>query len=167
MSSISFGSSIPVSYQSQTQGPAQQLQANVKQLAQSLQSGDLSGAQKAYTSLQQTLGTDASSSTNPLNKDLSSLGQALQSGNLSGAQQAFAQLGQDAQTSAGSEAGGKSHGAHHHHHHAGGTTGAASLATSTQPSTAGSPIVLPTATSNSIDQPGVGYGPNISVNITA
>ncbi len=120
MSSISFGSTAPVSYQPLTQNPAQQLQANVKQLAQSLQGGDLAGAQQAYSSLQQTLGSGASSSANPLNKDLSSLGQALQSGNLSNAQQAFAQLGQDAQATTGKSGGGKAHGAHHHHAHGGG-----------------------------------------------
>ena len=94
----------------------QQRASDFKTLAQSLQSGDLSGAQSAFASLQQLAGaqsastqasTTASSSTNPIASDFASLGQALGSGDLSSAQQAFAKLQQDMQGV---------HGGHHHHH---------------------------------------------------
>lgn len=72
------------------------------QLAQALKSGDLTGAQKAYASLQQL--RQQQGQTGPqtaeqalLQKDLTAVGQALQSGDLAGAQKAFAQLKQDIQ----------------------------------------------------------------------
>jgi hypothetical protein len=79
-------------------------------LGQALQSGDLSTAQQAYATAQQSVqkpgghgghhhhhhaqgtATTAASSTNPTDQLLAELGQALQSGDLSGAQQDFASL---------------------------------------------------------------------------
>ena len=99
------------------------------QLNQALQSGDLAGAQKAYSSLQQLTpgGNQNSGSTagangaNSIQSDFSALGQALQSGDLSGAQKAFTQVQQ------GMQAG---RAGHHHHHH----SKAANDTTSTQDS---------------------------------
>ncbi len=128
--SISSISSNPDYYQNySTNGPSglkQQSQQDFKSLAESLQSGDLSGAQSAFASLMQlfpnlsssvnsqpqaTATSPASSSsnvTNSVNNDLSALGQAIQSGDLKAAQNDFSELMHDTQ-SIGSE--------HHHHHH--------------------------------------------------
>jgi hypothetical protein len=81
------------------------------QLASDLKSGDLSGAQKAVSTLQQDLGSKddssatrmhnhhrfsagvgASNSQNPLLQQITQLGQDLSSGDLSAAQQAYAAL---------------------------------------------------------------------------
>jgi len=99
----------------------QALVSNFNTLGQSLQSGDLAGAQQAFTSLLQTAssssaGSAASSSASSSSAssaasagaDLISLGQALQSGNLAGAQQAFANLQSAMQAAA--PAGGHAHG---------------------------------------------------------
>lgn len=79
------------------------------QLVQSLQSGNLSAAQQAYTSFQQiqagqtsstptqTGAVAATTAANPVASDWSALGQALQSGSLSSAQGALGTLQQDAQ----------------------------------------------------------------------
>ncbi|MGB8275635.1 MAG: hypothetical protein WCF16_10250 [Alphaproteobacteria bacterium] len=89
------------------------------QLAQSLTSGDLSGAQQAFTSLQQILQSSGQAGAqgdknNPsgqskIQQDLATVGQALQSGDIAGAQKAFASLQQDLQAARLA-----------HHHHGGG-----------------------------------------------
>ena len=110
-------------------------QSNVKQqraqdyqaLADDLQSGNLSGAQNAFSSLQQllsdftpataslnqssdaTTSSGTSSDTSPITTNLTALGQALQAGDLSGAQSDFQKLTQDLQSMGA--------GHHHHHHH--------------------------------------------------
>jgi hypothetical protein len=92
MSISSISSSAPV-YQPPQQDPVSQ---NFQQLAQALQSGDLSSAQAAYTTLTQNLpnktADGASSQNTPFQQGLAALGTALQSGNLSGAQQALQTL---------------------------------------------------------------------------
>jgi hypothetical protein len=90
------------------QNPFQKIQQDFKQLASDLQSGDLSGAQSAYASIEQLLPANQSSSgsatgsngSSAIQSDIASLGQALQSGDLSGAQSAFSQLQSDLQTAA-------------------------------------------------------------------
>lgn len=89
-------------------------QNDFQQLMQSLQSGDLSGAQAAYAALTsqstnsgQSISSRPSSTANTLNADLTAVGKALQSGDLKAARQAFAQLQQDAQAAAGTRP-------HHH-----------------------------------------------------
>jgi len=95
----------------------QALVGNFNSLGQSLQAGDLAGAQQAFAALLQSApaggagstaspgaGSDAGASAGA---DLVSLGQALQSGNLAGAQQAFTKLTQ-AMHSAAPTAGGPS-----------------------------------------------------------
>jgi hypothetical protein len=65
-----------------------------------LQNGDLSGAQKAFVTLQQDLGnTSTQNATATPGTDLTALGNALQSNDLSGAQNVFATLMQDLQNS--------------------------------------------------------------------
>lgn len=91
-------------------------------LAQALQSGDLSGAQTAFTNLEQRFAQNSSgatsaagtatpasgaSQTNPISQDLNALGQALKSGDVTAAQDAFDQLQQDFQQLQ----------AKHHHRH--------------------------------------------------
>jgi hypothetical protein len=80
----------------QNAGYFQQRSADISQLNQDLQAGNLSAAQQDYTTLQ-SLGQ-----TGPFNgntygvsereQDFNAIGQALQSGNLSAAQQALSQL---------------------------------------------------------------------------
>jgi outer membrane protein assembly factor BamD (BamD/ComL family) len=91
-----------------------------KQLAESLQNGDLSGAQAAYQALQQNAPAGANSSANS-NSPFAALGAALQSGNLQDAQTAFSQMQ-------------AAHKGGHHHHHGGGAapTQSATTATPTQ-----------------------------------
>jgi len=89
------------------------------QLASDLQSGNLTAAQKDYSTLQQDLqsqggtgrhlhnhhrihsgGLEDSNSQNSLLQDLNQLGQSLTSSNLTGAQQAYSTLQQELQQSA-------------------------------------------------------------------
>jgi hypothetical protein len=107
-------------------GLKQQIRQDIKSIADSLQSGDLSGAQSAFASLlqlfpnssssvnsqTQSAATSATSSSgngaNSIKGDLSMLGQALQSGDLADAQNDFLKLMQNTQSMSGT---------HHHHHH--------------------------------------------------
>lgn len=150
---------------SQTQDPAQQVQQDYAQLAGALQSGNLTNAQSAYSSLEQVLQTQAGSNTtsdtnsatnsstsaDPIANDLTALGQALTSGNLNQAQGAFSQLQSDVQTAqqtAGSQSQSQApvEGHHHHHHHGGGSSSASS--TSTTASTNSSTV---SATGSNVD----------------
>lgn len=77
----------------------QQLRKDFIDLEQTLNSGDLSGAQKAYAAVQQdmqNLGHQPEGS-GQLSTDLTALGNAFQSGDLSGARKAYATLKQDMQ----------------------------------------------------------------------
>jgi hypothetical protein len=116
------------------------------QLGNALQSGNLQGAQQAFSSLEQLQGGQSSSSSsgstssassgpgttgtggpaNPIANDFAALGQALSSGDLTQAQSAFSQLQTDVQaakqsgfSSATTQAQG------HHHNHRGGWDDAA------------------------------------------
>jgi len=94
--------------------PQNGIRQNFQQLAQALQSGDLSNAQAAYASLIQNLPhqnpNGSSTSNNPFQQAIASIGSALQSGDLKGAQQALQTLQSQMK------------GAHHGHHHRHGTT---------------------------------------------
>jgi len=96
-----------------------QRQQDFQSLASSLQSGDLSGAQQAYSDLQAldsaNITSTSSTSSSNLQQDFTKLGQDLQAGNLTQAQQDFTQLKTDSQTVL-SKNGGAVH--HHHGHHA-------------------------------------------------
>lgn len=87
-----------------------QRKQDFQNLASALQTGDLSGAQKAFAQLQQdgpkavqTQNSQKSNQSNGQNNPFQALASALQSGDLSGAQQAFSQVQQNMKT-------------HHHHH---------------------------------------------------
>lgn len=85
-----------------------QIKQDFNDLATALQSGDLSGAQQAFTALQKDspqLAQGLNNATDPLGKALGNLASALKSGDLAGAQKAFAALQQIAQ------------GVRHGHHH--------------------------------------------------
>ena len=106
--------------------PINQTQQDFSSLSTALSSGDLSGAQKAFGSLQQDLQNSGISSqafqNGTTGQDFQTLQQALASGNLSGAQNAFNTLMQDLQ---------KARGHHHHHHHAEQQNGADNSSTNT------------------------------------
>src|ERR1700733_2346065 len=87
----------------QRQNPFQEIKQDFHQLASALKSGDLSGAQSAYSNIQQLIpgnpdastSSTASNGSNTPQNDFATLGQALQSGDLSQAQSAFSQLRTD------------------------------------------------------------------------
>ena len=94
----------------QTLSITRKVQQDYALLNSSLKSGDLSGAQSAFASLQQALqsqGTQSTttppaqsptnSSADPITNDLIALGSALSSGNLTQAQSAFSPLQNDIQ----------------------------------------------------------------------
>jgi DNA-binding FadR family transcriptional regulator len=121
ISSISSNSSIS---QIDWRSLMNQWKQDFKQLASALQSGDLAGAQKAYSALQQLQQNNqpggqqqASSGNNPIQNDFAALGQALSSGDLAGAQTAFSQLQTDMKAAFQNGASGGVESAHHGHHH--------------------------------------------------
>ncbi len=99
--------------QSAAVGNWQQRQQNFSNLTSALQSGNLSAAQQAFSSL------SGNSSNVSSNSPLAQLGQALQSGNLTAAQQAMQTLM--------SQRGG------HHHHHGGQNSQANAASTTATP----------------------------------
>jgi ribosomal protein S20 len=138
-----------------SQSSGSTIQQDFKQLAQALQSNDLSGAQSAFSSLQQLLQSSQSSSgqqqtasttsSSPLQTDFNNLGNALASGDLSGAQSAFTQLQSD--LSAATQSGTSQAGGHHHHrHHEASSTSDTASTGETDSSTAGtqSAVTSPT-----------------------
>ena len=75
----------------------QQRGSDLQQLGQSLQSGDLAGAQQEFTAIQTLAQGGPFANGDPFSnsqreQDFNAVGQALQSGNVASAQQAFAQL---------------------------------------------------------------------------
>jgi hypothetical protein len=86
--------------QQQQQNPLQQLRQGFSQLANALQSGDLSGSQVAHSNLltllpDQQNGSASGTSSTPANatqNDFAKIGQALQSGDIGQAQAAFSQI---------------------------------------------------------------------------
>ncbi len=136
MSSIS---SVPgLSAGSTAQAASQNWRAELRQLAQALSSGNLTGAQSAYHLLTQNsaqLPSILSDQTSPIGQDFAAIGKALQSGDLTGAQQAFAQLQKDVEGAQGSAPAAGAH-RHHGHHDAPGTDSDGDMSGSS--STAGS-----------------------------
>ena len=99
MSTVSSSTSASAAYQAGSPINFQQIKSDFQALSTALQSGDLSGAQQAYASLQkyapglfQPASSQTAASTNPLEAALSSIGTALQSGDITAAQQAFSSL---------------------------------------------------------------------------
>jgi len=104
------------------QAMIQQRKQDFGQLASALQIGNLTGAQSAFSTLQNlniqgqntnTAVNSSSNSSDTISNDFAALGQALQSGDIGNAQSAFAQLQTDMQMQ-------HSSGHHHYHHHNGG-----------------------------------------------
>lgn len=104
----------PISFTSQSyqawQASMSQRREDFQSLASSLQSGDLSGAQQAYSAMESTFpnanspisaasstGTSASGAASSVQQEFAALGQDLSSGNLTQAQQDFTQLQDDFQ----------------------------------------------------------------------
>ena len=125
ISSISSNSSLD---QTDWRSLANQWKQDFKQLAGTLQSGDLAGAQQAFAALQQLQQSDrsggqssnrqpANPGNNPIQNDFAALGQALSSGDLAGAQTAFSQLQTDMKAAFQNGASGGVESAHHGHHH--------------------------------------------------
>ncbi len=151
---------VPGTSQQQALSVTQQVRQDYAQLSSSLQSGDLTGAQSAFASLQQALqsqGTIAeatpvggppipstpTNSSDSITTDFNALGSALSSGNLTQAQSAFSQLQKDIQTTqqaAGLQLqnppglGAIMPGHHHHHHGGGGSNNQISTSTTASPS---------------------------------
>jgi soluble cytochrome b562 len=119
----------------------QKFRQQFMQLAQSLQSGDLSGAQQAYSALSQLQGNSQpqSNANDPFSQALSKIGQALQSGDLKSAQQALSALLQ--QTKA----------RHHHHHHQASSDGKDTSATNGSVSNDNASSVPSTSSGNSVN----------------
>jgi hypothetical protein len=121
----------------------------MQQLASALQSGNLSSAQQAYSTLQSSLqatpgsasggssGGQANSFASILQQGLNQVGSDLQSSNLSAAQTDFSNLQQQIKAAL-EQGGGQNAGSvgHHHHHHHGGASSATSELGSTTSSAA-------------------------------
>jgi hypothetical protein len=136
--SVSSGSSV---YPQTSQvSPLKQAQTDFTALSQALATGNLAGAQQAFSAFQQDMQSipsaqgaeqyatpSAGSAQNTIQGDLSAVGQALKSGNLTAAKNAFANLQQGLQGARQAQA---SH-VHHHHHYGGGAQSASLLATLT------------------------------------
>jgi hypothetical protein len=90
----------------------QQQPTKFQQLTQALQSGNLTGAQQAFSALTSTASSSGLLSLQ-LKQSLNSLGSALQSGNLTDARNAYSSVQQALQNSAPTAA-------HHHRPHHGG-----------------------------------------------
>jgi outer membrane protein assembly factor BamD (BamD/ComL family) len=106
-----------------SQNQLQQIQQAFQQLGQDLQSGNLSGAQSDFATLQQLApqlnSVSSAQSNNPIAQAFAQLSKDLQSGNLSAAQQDFTTIQQDFQNQAQGNQGQTAQG--HHHHHGGGS----------------------------------------------
>lgn len=122
ISGISSNSSV---YQTDTAAKMAQRKQDFQSLADALQSGNLSDAQKAFAQLQSDgVKTSQTQNSNSQSSPLQALASALQNGDLSGAQQAFAQLQQGMK-------------AHHHHHNKQGAGSAQANSTSQVTSSTG------------------------------
>jgi len=113
--SISGVSSVNNVYLENLQNSNKQGRQDFQALAQSLQNGDLAGAQKAFAAFQQDMASSQigqqDNGANPISTDIQALSQSLNTNDLSGAQKALAQLQQDMQSQQVGQAG------RHHHHH--------------------------------------------------
>ena len=145
----SFGGNILIAATSSTSGLSQtdsqssvnQLRQTFKQLASSLQAGDLAGAQKAFSVLENLLQANQSATVQPvgtrnstIQNDVAALGQALNFGDLSAAQSDFSRLVKDLQPAGQDVAPGQSVGSarRHGHHHGPEASDSDSSATTTE-----------------------------------
>jgi ribosomal protein S20 len=155
ISNVSFTSGVsPADSQSSTN----QVQQSFKQLANSLQAGDLASAQEAFTTLQTLLQNQAASQSastqpastqnSPVQHDFAALAQALSSGDLSAAQSDFSKLQSDLKTASQSGASGSAQSAgsaHHGHRHRHASGASDSASTDTSASTASTAASTPVA----------------------
>ena len=120
ISAISASSDYQNSWSQSSNSVGQQCQQDFKDLGLALKSGSLSGAQQAFSALQQLMPNAPSSSsqnqtvssatgTDSINTDVNALSQAIQSGNQADAQSDLAKLVQDIKSAKGK--------GHHHHQH--------------------------------------------------
>ncbi len=101
--SISSVTASSASFTPPTSQQMSEFKNDFQQLAQAIQSGNLSSAQQAYATLSQFISQNpppggANGQSNPFAQALSQIGSALQSGNLSGAQSALTSLQQTLQS---------------------------------------------------------------------
>jgi hypothetical protein len=101
-------SGISSSYNQYPIGATNSIQQNFQQLGQALQSGNLSGAQSDFATLQAafsqsatTSGNATRSTTSPLNQAFNQLASDLQAGNLSAAQKDYSTLQQNVRSAHG------------------------------------------------------------------
>jgi hypothetical protein len=148
MSSISSVSSATNPYQTTNQNGFAQIAQAFQAVGSALQSGDLSTAQSALASFQQTLQAGAQSNSqtsanqpfgknSQANTDYQNLTSALQSGSLSGAQQAYTSLQNDLKSTQSAHS---AHKGHHHHHSSSATSSTSSSTTSATSSTTSSTV---------------------------
>jgi len=83
---------MPSGHSGHSHGKSQQIKSDFEQLADDLESGNLTGAQQDVSALGQDIPATQQGSSNPMLKSLGNVGQDLQSGNLSSAKQDFATL---------------------------------------------------------------------------
>ena len=147
MSDLSVTSGVSSTQQGQQSQWAQR-KSLFDQLGKALQSGDLAGAQKAFTALQAISPQPPPSQNaqgNSTQSPFAALATALQNGDLAGAQAAFAQIQQTK--------------GHHHHHHS-----SQSATTSTTSTTAAATTAT---TVTATDQDGDNDGSRTKVDLTA
>ena len=83
---------LPSAHSGHSHGKSQQIKSDFEQLADDLQSGNLTGAQQDVSALNQDIPATQQASSNPMLKSLGNVAQDLQSGNPSSAKQDFATL---------------------------------------------------------------------------
>jgi len=114
--SASIAPTVGSAYQNyRTDSSNEQFKKDMQSIQTALQSGDLSGAQDAFSKLQELQqqktsksGSGKNDGSNQGQQDMQALQSALSSGNLQDAQSAFSKLQTDM----------KAHGGHHRHHQA-------------------------------------------------
>ena len=139
----STASSSSASGASASDSIATTVKQDIDAIGKALSSGDLTGAQQAFSNLQSVgqppaassdSSTNGNSSTDPISNDINNLSSALQSGDLKGAQAAFKQLQSDLSSSDSTDSTGQA-GYDHHHHGTTGTAGAEQSSTQAATST--------------------------------
>lgn len=127
----------PVSSSSNIPPPADSLRQAFGQLTSAIQSGNLSAAQSAYTTLSQA---QPNQDSNPFSQALSQIGDALQSGDIGKAQAALAALQQQMQGLKGAQ-----------HHHGPRPVGGADQSQAAAPVSVNSDPTTPPTSTNLID----------------
>jgi hypothetical protein len=160
--SISAVSSTSGLSQTDSQSSVNLLRQTFEQLASSLQSGNLTGAQKALSDLESLIQSNQSSSqtlivhststrNSTIQNDVAALGQALNFGDLSAAQSDFSRLVKDLQPAGQDVAPGQSVGsARHHGHHHGPEASDSDSSTTTTETTASTAVLSQNPTGETV-----------------